>query len=155
MIQAMKIILMAGVMASGAAMLANSYGYREDYWSAFGGLMCLGIGWKLFPATQEEWWWDPQFADYLNPGHLLTAYFIMNVVFLAIIGWLTGWIHRHGAFEGAISGGLSGFLLAIIIPLLQGTRLFPFSKPVWIALSFVAFAGLLAIIGAMYAHVFQ
>ena len=50
-----------------------------------------------------------------------SAFVLASIAVFALIGMLTGYLHGHGEIAGTICGGLSGFILAIIVPVLQGT----------------------------------
>ena len=150
---AILVLTSTAVVAVAALIIAHLLGCREDVWCAIGGL----IGFGLSNAVCRSYWRKSEQSDQRSCRAVqsssistIIAYFFLSMSCFALLGWLTGYLHYHGAKAGAISGGLSGVILAIAVPEFLGCRFLPLRKELVVFVVLVLSFSLAAVVWVMY-----
>ncbi len=110
------VLFTTAISAAITLCIGHVLGYREDLACALGGLfgivvsnsMLWGFRTKADPHTDN--------AECTKSIQFISAYVAMSVLIFGFIGWLTGYLHDHGAKAGALSGSLGGGILRFSYP---------------------------------------
>lgn len=156
--QSFYILFATGTSAIAGTLFAWMCGGRqEDAGSAIGGV----VGFAIANGVVTTFCRSKAAGESYNQrcsNHASTeagfTYGVFAIAYFAFVGWLTGYLHDHGAFAGTVCGGLGGFIVAIIVPTLYRSSFMAARRKLQLSLSAVALGALLAIVWAMYKHEF-
>lgn len=148
------ILLVTGACASAATLLAWMWGGKqEDVGSAIGGvagfILANGVVFACRGGEPRNEG-SPKSAS----AELGFAYGVFAVTYFAFVGWLAGYVHHHGELAGTVCGGLGGYILAVSVPAIHRSPFLAAGRKIQLALSVVAFGGLLTVVWVMYKHEF-
>lgn len=148
------ILLVTGGCAIAASLLAWMWGGKqEDVGSAVGGvvgfLLANGVVFTLHRGESRH-----DGITKAESSELGFAYGVFAISYFAFVGWLAGYLHNHGELAGTVCGGLGGYILAVSVPAIHRSTFMAASRKLQLALSVVAFAGILAIVWGMYKREF-
>ncbi len=148
MVNSILVLVSTAIAAVISLFVGHVLGYREDLACALGGISGIIVSsctlWTLQIKT------DPCTDNAACTRYTVTAYLAISMLIFGFIGWLTGYVHDHGAKAGALTGSLGGGILAILIPIINRERLFVNNIPVLVVAMCVMIALLGTIIWVMY-----
>lgn len=148
--QSNTILAFTAIAAIAALITGRSLGFREDVSCAFGGVLGFALTNILCGNKLRET--QPSAASAIRNATKasIVAYFVFWISCFASIGWLTGYLHHHGANAGGITGSLGGAILAIITPPFRGTSIIPLRKELMIGLVLLLATMIAWVVWAMY-----
>lgn len=153
--QSVGILFFTGACAIAASFLASIWEFREDFASAVGGVAGFALANGVTIALRGlrvSGVSDKESSTVSQSFELGFAYGVFAIVYFSLVGWLTGYLHRHGEFAGTVCGGLGGFILAVIVPSILGSSFMSTGRRLQIAIAGVAFVAMLSIVWVMYEH---
>jgi hypothetical protein len=148
--QSILILAFTAIAAIAALIIGRSLGTREDVSCAFGGLIGFALS-NIFCGHKPRQI-EPSDASAIRNATKasIIAYFVFWISCFAFIGWLTGYLHHHGANAGGITGSLGGAILAIVTPQFRGTSIIPLRKELMIGLVLLLTTMFALVVWAMY-----
>ncbi len=148
MTNSILVLLSTAIAAAFALCVGHVFGYREDLACALGGLSGLILSNITFRNSRSKT--EPFQVNTAWTKYTITAYSATFVLIFGFIGWLTGYLHDHGAKAGALSGSLGGGILAILVPMIRRERLLGNMIPVLVVTMSIMIALLGTVVWIMY-----
>ncbi len=144
------ILASTAIAAITALIFGRSLGTREDVSCVLGGLIGFAIS-SIFGGRKPSQIEASDASAICNATKAaIVAYFAFSISCFAFIGWLTGYLHHHGANAGGITGSLGGAILAIVTPQFRGVSIIPLRKELMIGLILLLTAMFALVVWAMY-----
>ena len=156
--QSFYILLITGASAIVATILARSWGFREDFGSAIGGILGLTASNGTAFVFRGAMVRGGSSSEALTDSRTLElgfAYGVFAIAYFAFVGWLTGYVHKHGELAGTVCGGCGGYILAVTIPAIHRSPFMSLGRQLQLVLSCLVFVALLGIVWVMYKHEIQ
>ncbi len=144
------ILAFTAIAAIAMLILGRALGFREDVSSAFGGLIGFTLSNIFYGHKPRQVAANDASAICNVTKASIVAYFVFSIGCFAFIGWLTGYLHHHGANAGAITGSLGGAILAIVTPQFRGSSIIPLRKEWMIGLVLLLTTMFALVVWAMY-----
>ncbi len=144
------ILAFTAIAAIAALMVGRSFGMREDVACACGGLIGFALS-NIFCGHKPRQIEASEASAISNATTAsIIAYLVFSISCFAFIGWLTGYLHHHGANAGGITGSFGGAILAIVTPQFRGSSIIPLRKEWMIGLVLLLVAMFALVVWAMY-----
>ncbi len=144
------ILAFTAIAAIAALIIGRSLGIREDVSCAFGGMIGFTLS-NIFCGHKPRQIEASDASAICNVTKAsIVAYLVFSISGFGFIGWLTGYLHHHGANAGAITGSLAGAILAIVTPQFRGLSIAPLRKELVIGLVLLLTTMFALVVWAMY-----